>query len=126
MPIQVVKNSTVFNSSVDCFFSNRAKTQHSFNTFDELEIYLGEPLSEQNECVLDWWKFNSNRFTNLSRMAKDFLSCPATSVPSECVFSTSGRVLNDYRSNLNPHTLKILICLQNWLRINSKYGWNID
>ena len=35
---------------------------------------------------------------------------------SESAFSTSGRILDGFRSSLTPMTLQALICTQDWLR----------
>ena len=50
--------------------------------------------------TLQWWKCNSGRFLQLSPLAWQFLSPPPTSFPSERVFSTTGDIYEDKRSNL--------------------------
>ncbi|XP_019191058.1 PREDICTED: zinc finger BED domain-containing protein RICESLEEPER 1-like [Ipomoea nil] len=59
----------------------------------ELQIYLSEKLVEDEENVdfdvLRWWKVNSDRFPILSRMARDVLAVPISTVSSESAFSTS-------------------------------------
>ncbi|XP_019153569.1 PREDICTED: zinc finger BED domain-containing protein RICESLEEPER 2-like [Ipomoea nil] len=61
----------------------------------ELQIYLSEKIVEDEENVdfdvLRWWKVNSDRFPILSRMARDVLAVPISTVASESAFSTSGR-----------------------------------
>nr|KYP64493.1 Putative AC transposase [Cajanus cajan] len=49
-------------------------------------------------------------------MAKDVFATPVSTVASESVFSTGGRVLDTFRSSLNPEMVVALICYQNWLR----------
>lgn len=49
-------------------------------------------------------------------MAHDILAIPISTVASESAFSTSGRILDDFRSSLTPATLQALICTQDWLR----------
>ena len=39
------------------------------------------------------------------------------------VFSAAGRIVNDYRSNLNPETIETLICGQDWLKYAEERGW---
>ncbi|KAM3266746.1 hypothetical protein P3L10_003741 [Capsicum annuum] len=52
-------------------------------------------------------------------MARDVLAIFIFSVVSECVFSTGGRVIDPFRSSLNPKLVQSLICLQDWLRNES-------
>ncbi|VAI45264.1 unnamed protein product [Triticum turgidum subsp. durum] len=49
-------------------------------------------------------------------MAKKFLTIPATSVSSESTFSTSGRILDDYRSSLSPNMLEALVCASSYIK----------
>lgn len=49
-------------------------------------------------------------------MAKDLLAIHISTMASESVFSTSGRVLDSYRSSLGDKTIENLICTQDWLR----------
>ena len=46
----------------------------------------------------------------LAKMARQFLTIPASSVSSESSFSTGGRVLDDYRSYLKPVMVEALMC----------------
>ena len=79
-------------------------------------------LSEDNEPdikgfdILKWWKANSTRFPILSRMARDLLAIPITSVASESAFSAGGRTLDDFRTSLTPKMVERLVCANDWLR----------
>ncbi|KAI3473651.1 hypothetical protein Pfo_030906 [Paulownia fortunei] len=88
----------------------------------ELEKYLNEDFEDDNEDfdVLKWWKVNSHRFPILSKIARDILAVPVSTVASEAAFSTGGRVLDAFRSSLSPKIVQTLICAQDWLRLNSK------
>nr|GEY24864.1 zinc finger BED domain-containing protein RICESLEEPER 2 [Tanacetum cinerariifolium] len=54
-------------------------------------------------------------FPVLSRMAMDLISVQATSVASEFAFSTSRRVLSIRRTRLTPASLKMCMCLKDYL-----------
>ncbi|KAL6552579.1 hypothetical protein OROHE_007943 [Orobanche hederae] len=92
----------------------------------ELDIYLEEGLYICNEeldgdfNVLDWWKMNTLKFRTLSKMARDILSIPITTVASESAFSAGGRVLDQYRSSLKPETVQAIVCTGDWLRAEWK------
>jgi hypothetical protein len=73
-------------------------------------------LSNKEFDLLNWWKVNLHRFPVVSRMAKKFLTIPATSVSSESTFSIGGRTLDDYRSSLSPSMVEALICSSSWIR----------
>lgn len=85
----------------------------------ELLIYLDEANVKCNDKefnLVNFWKVNSHRFPVVSKMAKNFLAVPASSVSSECTFSTGGRILDDYRSSLNPEMVQALVCSSSWIR----------
>ncbi|XP_019092230.1 PREDICTED: zinc finger BED domain-containing protein RICESLEEPER 2-like [Camelina sativa] len=89
----------------------------------ELDIYLMEKRVPRMKNVLgldydvlSWWKRNSVKFPILAELARDVLAIQVSSVASESAFSTSGRILDPYRSCLTPNMLEALLCLQQWLR----------
>ncbi|XP_042436796.1 zinc finger BED domain-containing protein RICESLEEPER 2-like isoform X2 [Zingiber officinale] len=87
----------------------------------ELDKYLKEETEVDSVQfdILNWWKVNSPRFPILSLMARDIMAIPISSVASESVFSTGGRVLDAFRSSLTPKIVQTLICMQDWLRASS-------
>ncbi|CAN1153645.1 Putative AC transposase [Linum perenne] len=91
---------------------------------EEFEKYLREPLLSrtQNFDILLWWKHQEVNYPTLRLIAKDILAIPISTVISESAFSTSGRLLCENRSTLDPKTVEALMCNQNWLRneINGK------
>ncbi|KAG8492408.1 hypothetical protein CXB51_009688 [Gossypium anomalum] len=87
----------------------------------ELDKYLAEANEEfvEDFDILLWWKVNSPRFPTLSKMARDVLAIPVSTVASESAFSTGGRVLDQYRSSLTPKIVQALVCTQDWIRKSS-------
>ena len=85
---------------------------------NELQVYLQDDLfpRQKDFDILQWWQMHSAKYPVLSRMARDLFAAPASTVASESAFSTSGRVISDYRSRLTSKNVEALICLQDWLR----------
>lgn len=87
----------------------------------ELEVaeYKKELPVSATENPLIWWRINSAKYPYLSLLAKKYLCIPATSVPSERVFSTAGDIVTAQRSQLKPEHVDMLIFLKkNWNPIN--------
>ncbi|RZC57196.1 hypothetical protein C5167_004500 [Papaver somniferum] len=88
----------------------------------ELETYLEEPIlptvspqDEYNFDILSWWKLSAAKYPILSKIARDVLAVPVTSVASESMFSDGGRVLTTHRALLSPELVQALLCLSDWL-----------
>ena len=84
---------------------------------DEILQFRREPQMHHDSNPLNWWKVNESRFPTLAKMARCYLCVPATSIPSERVFSTAGLVINDRRSSLSPENVDMLIFLSQNLRM---------
>jgi hAT family C-terminal dimerisation region len=77
---------------------------------DDLEV-----VNEVYFDILQWWKVNSLRFLILSHMTRDVLAVSISTMTSESTFSTSGRILDAFRSSLTPIILQSLVCTEDWL-----------
>jgi len=73
--------------------------------------YLEMPYLNCKQSPLDFWKKNKNTFPELYMLQIKYLSVPATSVPSERVFSKAGLITNDRRNRLHPKHLDFIIFL---------------
>ena len=82
----------------------------------EAEKYLEMAPASHDVDVLHWWATNSKTFPHLSRMARQFLSVPATSASAERVFSLAGRVFSDLTQDQNDTTLEDRM----WAKVNRK------
>lgn len=60
---------------------------------------------------LEWWKVNENRYAALAPVARQFLAVPATSTPSERIFSSSGLVVEKLRAALSAENVDALVFL---------------
>ncbi|KAL4008530.1 hypothetical protein ACER0C_002382 [Sarotherodon galilaeus] len=59
----------------------------------EALLYFGEAPIPRDNDPLTWWKNNATRFPTLANLAKSYLAVPATSTPSEGLFSVAGNIV---------------------------------
>ncbi|KAJ8381502.1 hypothetical protein SKAU_G00022800 [Synaphobranchus kaupii] len=74
----------------------------------EINLYMSMPPIEPDADPLDWWKSNYLQLPLLANVAKNFFCVPATNVPSERAFSTSGHILSPQRSRLSVEKINML------------------
>ena len=58
-----------------------------------------------------WWQMNANMLPTLSTLARRMLCVPATSAPSERVFSVAGLTISKCRTSVQPQNAADLIFL---------------
>jgi hypothetical protein len=63
----------------------------------------------QQRTILDWWKERATLFPDIADVAKAVLAVPATSAPSERVFSIAGRVSGRTRASMRPETIQAMV-----------------
>ncbi|KAF1881864.1 hypothetical protein Lal_00038505 [Lupinus albus] len=121
--LNTLEDDNVKGSKIQDVVQNREKAwkkqkraKHNYGKCD-LERYLAENTLEDEDDfdILAWWKTNSSKYKILSIMARDVFVIPVSTVASESCFSTSGRVIDVFRSSLSPKMVEALICTQNWL-----------
>lgn len=66
----------------------------------EITRYFEEGLLPLENDPLKWWKENQFSYPRLFKIMKSLLSVPATSVPSERIFSKTGQIISDRRNKL--------------------------
>lgn len=103
------------------FFANFKLTsdlnsQLENNEFDQ---YLNEPQLEmlESNCPFSWWKLHKTHYPTLSNLARKYLTIPATSVPSERLFSDAGYHVTSKRNCLDPETVNQLVTLKRNIKI---------
>ncbi|XP_027330437.1 zinc finger BED domain-containing protein DAYSLEEPER-like isoform X7 [Abrus precatorius] len=92
----------------------------------ELDQYLEESLLPRvpDFDVLGWWKLNKLKYPTLSKMARDILSVPVSSVPPDSVFDTKVKEMDQYRSSLRPETVEALVCAKDWMHYGAAEASN--
>ena len=82
------------------------------STKEEVAIYLSLPELDFNFDPFVWWRDHKERFPILSKLARIYLPIPATSTPSERLFSDAGNLLTAKRTRLNPELFNRLMFLK--------------
>lgn len=83
----------------------------------EYNRYLRElclPYDASPADVQDYWRRKAIDYPILSQIAADFLAIPATSAPSERVFSSGSDIMVRKRMRMCAELLRPLICLRAW------------
>ncbi len=101
--------------SSDVSFVSKLYKKTRVETYDEIEKYLSLPIADQKTEPLFWWKNNCLEFPNLSKFAFEILIIPASSVPSEHIFSKSGDLISQKRSQLTVNSVRFCMCLKSWI-----------
>ncbi|KAK6150511.1 hypothetical protein DH2020_015443 [Rehmannia glutinosa] len=89
----------------------------------ELDIYLEEGVFRCQDGkvasefdALAWWKSHELKFNMFSKLARDVLANPISTVASDTTFSAGTRFLDPYRAKLSSDMVQVLICGGDWLR----------
>lgn len=84
---------------------------------EEVEQYFSERPISRRDHPLTWWKANEQRFHRLAKVAQEILAIPATSTPSERIFSVAGLTVTKLRSCLKPSNVDALVFLNKNLKL---------
>lgn len=98
----------------ETFQSARFRTQVEKS---QLDLYLEEPSHDLNSeiDVLEYWTLCSLRYPELSKMARDVLTIPVSTIASDSAFDITPQVISADRSSLKPKMLQALVSLQDWM-----------
>ncbi|KAK3926642.1 Zinc finger BED domain-containing protein 4 [Frankliniella fusca] len=77
----------------------------------ELKIYLDQPLEPRQSNPVKYWAEQTRVFPVLAPVALHYAVIPATSVPSERLFSEAGATSSERRSRISPKHLRALLFL---------------
>ena len=83
-------------------------------TETELQRYLSQEQLPHDTDLYQYWKAKQYDYPVIARIAKDYLPIPATSAPSECVFSQGGDIVTKKRNRLTGDSIRMIVCLKAW------------
>ena len=75
----------------------------------------GCPLNNENGNYydpLEWWKINETKYPNIWLLAQCILSIPATSAPSERVFSAAANIIDKKRARITTDNAELVMFLR--------------
>jgi hypothetical protein len=81
---------------------------------EEINEYFNLAQEPERTDVINWWKTHENSFLCLSNFAFDILCIPATSVPSERIFSKAGDLITKKRNKLSENSIRSVMCLSSF------------
>ena len=84
----------------------------------EIEMYLTEAPCKTP--ALAWWRMNQAKYPRLAKIVRDLLCVPATSTPSERIFSVAGNTVVPKRTSLDSSTVDELVFLNSALSVKGK------
>ncbi|MBW0470509.1 hypothetical protein O181_010224 [Austropuccinia psidii MF-1] len=96
----------------EMYSSSNASDANSMD--NEVTRFLSEPPEPKTTDILLFWNSQQTFFPTIGLMAHKFLSIPATSAPSECVFSGGRKILNYQQASLSPMHIEQLACVKDW------------
>ena len=77
----------------------------------EMTRFKAEPRCPLDCHPMDWWKDRMGSYPYLVKVAIRYLMIPATSVPSERVFSAAGNIVSKKRCSLSASNINMMIFL---------------
>ncbi|CAG5053935.1 unnamed protein product [Parnassius apollo] len=124
----VVAAPNASSSSADDSLLAKLTRKHSSSTTPSVNINLECSEADQeccryltaatandvvNEDILQYWRGNKEAFPLLTGLVRAILAIPATSTPSERVFSIAGLTVTAKRSRLSPGRVNKIIFIHN-------------
>ena len=102
----------------ECIAMNQTRPSTS-NSMVILRSYLEQGNISRKECPLRWWANNGTTFSSLCHFVKKYMSIPATSVPSERIFSKAGEIILLKRNRLKSKNVDMIMFLNVYYFVNN-------
>ena len=89
----------------------RSSTIGKQRVTEEVKAYLRTPQIQPHEDPLRWWRDERAQFPVLAQVAQKILAIPASSAPSERVFSKMARINAKDRASMKPSLTNALLMI---------------
>ena len=100
---------------LDRILQKKKKFNNTQNS--EIDEYLTTSIESPNTNPCEWWKNHKLQYPILSKIARDYIGIPSTSVPSEQAFSKSGELISKRRNRLGDSAIEACMCLNSWIKL---------
>ncbi|GJW91718.1 zinc finger BED domain-containing protein RICESLEEPER 2 [Tanacetum coccineum] len=111
---------TRFDTVVSKSSSKKTKNQQSCKSYVGDNTFLDDFLNLEDSGSIEMDTELTRHLNELRIKFTNILAIQITTVASESAFSTRGRVLDPYRTNLSYAVVEALICTQDWVRKSKK------
>lgn len=89
----------------------QSQTTTTSNAMVLVKQYLGMPYQDLSCKLGEYWEKHKTLLNPLNEVALKYATIPATSVPSERIFSKTGQIMSARRNRLLPKNLDKLVFL---------------
>lgn len=90
---------------------------------NQFNMKMWNAETQAYNCPLSWWKVSARRFKHIEGLAVKYLAIPATSAPSERIWSRAARVLTVKRNRMSEDvTSAIMYCKENRELLHKYYA----
>lgn len=108
-----------FDDAIDSILDHDDSDDAAIEEGDEYTRWLLEPMwtakqHKEGPTALQYWQQLAPKYPNLSRLALDVLTIPASSAECERVFSCTGDITEPQRRKMGSQLLAALVCVQRW------------
>ncbi len=90
----------------------KIRCEHQLASYDLIQQMKMKDKDGKYNDPLKFWIENASQFPELSQLASEFLSIPATSAPSERIWPRAARVITAKRAQLSPKVNSRMIFVQ--------------
>ena len=97
--------------------------EEEFDRYVKSKVHLSllDKKNGKYSNPLDWWKKEQNTYPILARLAQEFLAIPATSAPSERVWSRSAQIMTLKRAKVKPELSQRMMFVRENCSLLHKY-----